>query len=105
MKPNLFIVGAAKAGTTSLYHYLNEHPEIFMSVIKETNYFAYEEIKAQNLFYNEEHIITMEQYEHLFADAKDAKVAGEASVSYLFYPKLLLYGEKGGFQQLLVYSL
>ena len=38
--PTFFIVGAAKSGTTSLYHYLNQHPAIFMSPIKEPGFFA-----------------------------------------------------------------
>jgi len=40
--PNFFIAGAPKSGTTSLYHYLGQHPEIYMSPIKEPNYFASE---------------------------------------------------------------
>jgi len=40
--PSFIIIGVAKAGTTALYHYLREHPDVFMSPIKETNYFAYE---------------------------------------------------------------
>ncbi|MFV2040601.1 MAG: sulfotransferase [Candidatus Hydrothermarchaeales archaeon] len=39
-KPNLFIVGAPKSGTTSLYNYLKQHPDIFMSKCKETFYFC-----------------------------------------------------------------
>ena len=46
--PDFFIVGAPKAGSTSLYHYLDQHPEIYMSAIKEPNYFA-DEIRAENL--------------------------------------------------------
>lgn len=38
--PNLFIIGAAKCGTTSLHHYLDLHPEISMSKVKEPTYFA-----------------------------------------------------------------
>jgi hypothetical protein len=45
--PNFFIVGAPKAGTTALYHYLDQHPEIYMSPIKEPNYFA-AEIRPEN---------------------------------------------------------
>src|SRR5690348_379750 len=45
--PNFLIVGAPKAGTTSLYHYLDQHPQIFMSPIKEPNYFA-SEIRPEN---------------------------------------------------------
>ena len=38
-KPNLFIIGAAKCGTTSLHNYLNAHPQIFMSPFKEPGFF------------------------------------------------------------------
>ena len=37
--PNFFIVGAQKAGTTSLYHYLNQHPQVYMSPRKEPHFF------------------------------------------------------------------
>jgi len=40
MLPNFFVVGAPKAGTTSLYHYLDQHPAIYMSPVKEPAYFA-----------------------------------------------------------------
>jgi len=86
--PNFFIVGTPKAGTTSLYYYLEEHPEVYMSSTKETNYFSYEEIKSQGLFYNEEHIITIEQYLSQFDGVTTEKAIGEASVSYLFYPSV-----------------
>ena len=46
--PNFFIVGAGKAGTTSLYNYLKQHPQIYMSPVKEPSYFA-SEIRAENL--------------------------------------------------------
>ena len=36
-KPNFFVVGVVKGGTTSLYHYLLQHPEIYLPAIKETN--------------------------------------------------------------------
>ena len=40
--PNFFIVGAGKAGTTSLYNYLRQHPQIYMSPVKEPGHFATE---------------------------------------------------------------
>src|SRR5262249_32274011 len=46
--PNFFIVGAGKAGTTSLHSYLAQHPQICMSPVKEPCYFA-DEIRAKNL--------------------------------------------------------
>lgn len=42
MLPNFFLAGAPKAGTTSLYYYLSQHPQIYMSPIKEPCYFASE---------------------------------------------------------------
>ena len=46
--PNFFIAGAPKSGTTSLYHYLDQHPQIYMSPIKEPHYFA-PEIRMERL--------------------------------------------------------
>lgn len=46
--PNFFVVGTGKAGTTSLYHYLRQHPQIYMSPVKEPCYFA-SEIRVENL--------------------------------------------------------
>jgi len=40
VKPNLFIVGAPKCGTSSMHAYLQAHPEIFMSTPKELHYFG-----------------------------------------------------------------
>ena len=44
---DFFIVGAPKAGTTSLYHYLDQHPQVYMSAIKEPHFFA-AEIRPEN---------------------------------------------------------
>jgi len=63
---------------------------VYMSPIKETNYFSDAEIKQQGLFYNEEHISTKEEYAKQFENAGTAKAIGEASVSYLFYPSVPL---------------
>lgn len=41
-EPNFFLVGAPKAGSTSLYHHLRQHPDIYMSPIKEPCYFSFE---------------------------------------------------------------
>lgn len=87
-KPNFFIVGAPKAGTTSLYFYLEEHPEVYMSPIKETNYFSQAEIRQQELYYNELLISSSAEYERQFGGVTNEKAIGEASVSYLFYPSV-----------------
>ena len=46
--PNFLVVGAGKSGTTSLYHYLCQHPQIYMSPVKEPCYFS-TEIRVENL--------------------------------------------------------
>ena len=45
--PDFLIIGAAKSGTTSLYHYLRQHPDIYMSPIKEPNYFTDEDLRER----------------------------------------------------------
>lgn len=84
--PDFFIVGAPKAGTTSLYHYLQSIPEIFMCPIKEPNYFANEEISRNKLYYKQKLIKSLPEYKKLFFNANQNQAIGEASVSYLFYP-------------------
>jgi len=85
MLPNFFIVGAAKAGTTSLYEYLRGHPDIFMACPKEVNYFSYDDLKGQNLYYDYYKVKHLQKYRRLFAKAVNKPAIGEASVSYLFY--------------------
>lgn len=92
MLPNFVIIGAAKAGTTALYWYLAEHPAVFMSPVKETNYFAYGLDGAGRLLYGnpEVHrfpVKSLAEYEALFAGAERAAAIGEASPLYLECPQ------------------
>ena len=76
--PNFFIVGAPKAGTTSLYEYLRNHPNIYMPIEKEPHYFAKD-------FPNYPSIKTETDYLKLFNDCSSNHYAiGEASVWYLY---------------------
>lgn len=86
MKPKVdfFIVGVPKAGTTSLYFYLNEHPQIEMSSEKEPDFFSYKDIQKQDLYYKKSRIDTFKKYNALYSEKKNL-VRGEASVSYLYY--------------------
>jgi Sulfotransferase family len=84
--PNFFIVGAPRSGTTSLYHYLKQHPQVFMSRIKEPRFFAIDgqrpHVTEQN--YERPEITTnLSDYLALFRDAYDAIAVGEASTAYL----------------------
>jgi hypothetical protein len=49
MQPNFFVVGAPKAGTTALYHFLDQHPGVYMSPIKEPAHFATDLLERQRL--------------------------------------------------------
>jgi hypothetical protein len=65
MLPTSLIIGAMKCGTTSLYSYLSEHPEVLMSSVKEPNFFL------------EREELSLDEYKKLFDGT--AKVYGEAS--------------------------
>jgi hypothetical protein len=82
-RPDLFIVGAPKTGTTSMYEYLRGHPEVFMSPVKEPRYFAPDlavESAGHDLRYGRDH----ERYLALFDEATTQKRLGEASVRYIY---------------------
>jgi hypothetical protein len=91
--PNFLIIGAAKAGTTSLYNYLKQHPQIYMSPVKEPKFFAFEEgekpdfqgpgdIKANRFV-----VTDLESYSNLFEGHTYELAIGEASPAYLYCPK------------------
>jgi hypothetical protein len=86
--PNLFIIGAMKAGTSSLHEYLHQHPEIFMSRFKEPQYFAPHQTPTGH-WWGQGHPFPepgIDWYLRLFQDAGDVKYAGESSVSYTAAP-------------------
>lgn len=92
--PTFLIIGAGKAGTTSLYRYLNEHPDVFMCPKKEPNFFAFEgedlnfKGPGDSLAKNSS-VTTKEEYLELFSAAGNAKAIGEASPVYLYSEKAL----------------
>lgn len=75
-KPDFIIVGAVKSGTTSLFHYLNQHPSIFLPKSKELSYFARSEGAGS--------IATMEEYLTFFSAAREFHTVGEVSTAYLY---------------------
>jgi hypothetical protein len=90
--PNFLVIGAGRSGTTSLYEYLREHPEVFMSPVKETNYFAFPEGHQPErgpggVRVRREAVTTRAAYEALFEEAGDARAIGEASPRYLSTPE------------------
>lgn len=103
--PSFFIVGAAKAGTTSIASYLNSHPQVYFSPIKEPHYFS-KDIRCKNfepnykklMCFNQDkyfstkplkeiHAAFIEKEEHykqLFDAMKEDEIGGEGSVGYLY---------------------
>jgi Sulfotransferase family len=106
--PNFFLVGAPKAGTTSLYHYLAQHPDIYMSPIKEPCHFS-TEVRPENFSHEmragveaafreqrkylqgpmtEQRFggvgMDWDDYVKLFRNVRTETAIGEASVSYLW---------------------
>ncbi len=81
--PTFLIVGAPKAGTTTLYEHFRSHPEIFMPRLKEPRFFCYDG-RGDRLKYP---VQSREEYEALFAEAGAARAVGEATVHYLRHPQ------------------
>lgn len=79
--PNFFIVGAAKAGTTSLYRYLDQHPDVYMPSVKEPHWFSRVEPNPQR---GVRPVTTDAEYLALFKGRENERAVGEASPSYLW---------------------
>ncbi|MCP4438408.1 MAG: sulfotransferase [Aureispira sp.] len=95
MLPNFLIIGAGKSGTTTLHNVLQQHPEIYMSSIKEPNFFAlegqtkingYDKDDPHGFFHYPWAVTNMEDYQNLFKDAKDEIAIGESSTMYQYMP-------------------
>jgi hypothetical protein len=94
MLPTFLIIGAMKSGTTALYHMAGSHPEIFMSPVKEPNFFAFagRELDFQAPIDRSPHginhtsITDREAYEALFDEADPDQARGEASHTSLYWP-------------------
>lgn len=92
-RPDLLLIGAQKAGTTSLYRYLGQHPRVLMSRVKEPGFLSWldekssvgpagEPVVAQTLARWEE---LFEGCEEMRADGEPCAV-GEATTAYLYAP-------------------
>lgn len=107
-EPNFFVIGAAKCGTTTLYDFLEQHPDVYMSPIKEPHFFC-SDIRIENFSdeykkyvysrginiqeyvagnmskkYWEWYVDEFGTYLKLFKNATNQKALGEISNGYLF---------------------
>jgi hypothetical protein len=86
--PTFLVVGAAKAGTTSLWRYLQSHPQVYMSPIKEPMFFACEGEEPDFSGPRPPWAVTdLEAYRTLFSAVTDEIAVGEASPQYLYSEK------------------
>ncbi len=104
-KVNLFLVGAAKSGTTSVYNFLNNHSQVYTSPIKEPNYFS-TDIKVEDFsntyrrttfldtkeYFSKSHLVNLQlsfvrdksNYNRLFEAVSDEPIIADCSTSYLY---------------------
>jgi hypothetical protein len=91
MMPNFLMIGAAKAGTSSLYAYLRQHPEVFLSEVRECDFFA---LEGQSPSFSgpgdrvafRRYVTTLQAYQGLFRRAGERPAVGESSDLYLYSP-------------------
>lgn len=97
-RPTFLVIGAYKAGTTSLYYYLRQHPQIYLPSIKEVRYLTYaghhtRPLTAVELRATPWPVQTLTAYEALFAAAQPHQRAyGEVSPCYLAFPEQSILG-------------
>src|SRR5580693_9115330 len=90
--PNLFVIGAPKSGTTSLHRYLDQHPSIAMSVVKEPKFFLADGTRPRHGGPGDEracrsYVVDRSEYEALFRYPEGpVSYAGESSPFYLWHP-------------------
>ncbi|MDA0713695.1 MAG: sulfotransferase [Bacteroidetes bacterium] len=107
-KPDFFVIGVVKGGSTSLYHYLDQHPEVYLPPIKETNHFAKADIHPEDFLpeyaldvkldldayikkgmpekIHIAHVNSDEHYFALYDKVEGEKTLGDVSNSYMVCP-------------------
>ncbi|MGH7553532.1 MAG: sulfotransferase [Longimicrobiales bacterium] len=91
--PNFLIIGAVRSGTSSLYQYVRQHPEVFVSKVKEPTFFRFVDADLPSGvpgadWLQENAVTTRREYEALFTTAAGARAIGEGSATYLSDPEV-----------------
>ena len=88
-EPNFLLIGAPKSGTTSVYHWLKQHPDIFMAEPKEPNFFCFHDnlpVSYWRWHAKQNSFSSYDEYLGLYRNASASQVIGEASTRYLWFP-------------------
>lgn len=89
-RPNFFIVGQPKSGTTALHSFLIQHPDVFMSLPKEPNFFCKDFHDLSDAFHGRKsssqyfEFRDLEKYLSLYDHTGNQSIIGEASINYLY---------------------
>lgn len=90
--PDFIVLGAPKAGTTSIYFYLKQHPDIFLPTNKEPGFFAFENMDMDQFYYPKpmnvrtSTLTDRAKYTQQFAEARTDQKSGDMSTIYLSSP-------------------
>ncbi|MEM7186779.1 MAG: sulfotransferase, partial [Bacteroidota bacterium] len=92
LKVDFFVIGVARGGTTSLYHYLQQHPDIFLPKVKECNFFSEVESMDESVYedpkpgkeYHMKIIRSPKVYQSLYSEARLDQLKGEISPAYVW---------------------
>ncbi len=88
--PNFILVGAPRCGTTALFQYLGQHPDIYLPRGKELHYFSYEYLKENSKGPGDDSVLaalpaTFQEYKAYYVDIEKERAIGEISPSYLYW--------------------
>jgi hypothetical protein len=82
-RPNFFVVGAAKSGTTALYHALREHPDVYLPATKEPHFYAYLADRSKTRHLYDDETSARRSYRELYADVTNETAVGDSSTTNL----------------------
>ncbi|MEW6072942.1 MAG: sulfotransferase [Planctomycetota bacterium] len=88
--PNFVVIGAPRCGTTSLFHWLRQHPGVYLPVRKELHFFSYPILAAHCAGPGDREalaglVASWDEYQAHYAGAREEAAVGEVSPSYLLH--------------------
>ena len=86
LAPDFFVIGAYRSGTTSLYRYLRQHPDVFLPLEKEPNFYAVDGNPDASPVLRSRALTTRADYDRYYADAAEHEQRGDISPEYLRNP-------------------